>query len=81
MKMFPVQHQQIEIDLDLQQAAYEVYVECYAPQPSLLEPSQCRGGFSTVELVVYLYVRQFPRDEWPQRADEAFAGKVKRRRD
>lgn len=52
--------------------AYEVYSHVYGPQQALIEGS-CRGGFSTGELVAFLYAYPFPRGEWRQRVDEAFA--------
>ncbi|CAK0767384.1 conserved hypothetical protein [Gammaproteobacteria bacterium] len=53
--------------------AYEVYCELYGPQTALVEGS-CRGGFSTGELIGFLYAHSFPRSEWRQRVDEAFKG-------
>jgi hypothetical protein len=54
--------------------AYEVYHEVEGSQPSLLIERDCRGGFGTGELIAYLYARNFPKSEWRQRVDEAFAG-------
>lgn len=53
--------------------AYEVYCEVFAPQVALIT-GDCRGGFGIGELVAFLYARSFPRSEWRQRVDEAFAG-------
>ena len=55
-------------------AAYEVYCEVFSPQPALvdLEGRGCRGGFSTSELIAFLYARSFPKKEWAARTDEAF---------
>ncbi|HET6219774.1 MAG TPA: hypothetical protein VFE27_22295 [Acidobacteriaceae bacterium] len=56
--------------------AYEVYCHVYAPQPAMidLEGRGCRGGFSTGELIAFLYARTFPREEWRRRVDEVFEG-------
>jgi len=53
--------------------AYEVYSEIYSPQPAMIEDG-CRGGFSTGELVAFLYARSFPKAEWRRRFDEAVRG-------
>lgn len=55
--------------------AYEVYCEVFSPQDALVT-GWCRGGFSTGELVAFLYARSFPKSEWRQRVDEAFRGMV-----
>ena len=54
-------------------AAYEVYCHVYAPQEALVT-GECRGGFSTGELIAFLYARSFPKAEWGRRVDEAFKG-------
>ena len=54
-------------------AAYEVYSHVYAPQRAMIE-GECRGGFSTGDLVAFLYARAFPKSEWRARVDEAFRG-------
>lgn len=54
-------------------AAYEVYCHVYAPQEALVT-GECRGGFSTGELIAFLYARSFPKGEWRRRVDEAFKG-------
>lgn len=52
--------------------AYEVYCALYGPQPAMVDVAKgCRGGFSTGELVAFLYARSFPRSEWRARVDEA----------
>ena len=53
--------------------AYEVYCHVYAPQEAMVTGS-CRGGFSTGELIAFLYAHSFPKEEWRQRVDEAFRG-------
>ena len=53
--------------------AYEVYCHVFAPQEALVTGG-CRGGFSTGELIAFLYARSFPKDEWRSRSDEAFQG-------
>lgn len=55
--------------------AYEVYCHLYGEQVRLVTGG-CRGGFSTGELIAFLYARSFPKDEWKVRADECFAGAV-----
>jgi len=54
-------------------AAYDVYCHVYAPQEALVT-GECRGGFSTGELIAFLYARSFPKAEWGRRVDEAFKG-------
>ena len=53
--------------------AYEVYKHVYAPQEAMITGG-CRGGFSSGELVAFLYAHSFPKDEWQKRVDEAFRG-------
>ena len=54
-------------------AAYEVYCHVYAPQEAMVTGG-CRGGFSTGELIAFLYARSFPIDQWRARVHEAFNG-------
>lgn len=54
-------------------AAYEVYCKVFAPQQAMVTGG-CRGGFSTGELIAFLYARSFPKNEWEARVDEAFRG-------
>lgn len=51
--------------------AYEVYCALYGPQEALVT-GHCRGGLSKGELIAFLYIRSFPRDEWRAREREAF---------
>jgi hypothetical protein len=53
--------------------AYEVYSHIHRPQLALIT-GHCRGGFSTGELIAFLYAASFPKQEWRARVDEAFAG-------
>jgi hypothetical protein len=53
--------------------AYEVYCEVFSPQPALVE-GRCRGGFSTGELIAFLYAHSFPITEWKARVNEALKG-------
>lgn len=53
--------------------AYEVYCHLHGPQEAMVTGG-CRGGFSTGELIAFLYARSFPKSEWRARADEAFKG-------
>lgn len=54
-------------------AAYEVYCHVHGPQEAMVT-GWCRGGFSTGELIAFLYARGFPKAEWRARVDEAFRG-------
>lgn len=51
-------------------AAYDVYVHCWGKQDAMLKAG-CRGGFSTGEVIAFLYARGFPRPEWRDRVEEA----------
>lgn len=53
--------------------AYEVYTHLYGQQEAIVTGG-CRGGFGVGELIAFLYARSFPKEEWRQRADEAFRG-------
>lgn len=53
--------------------AYEVYCQLFGKQEAMVTGG-CRGGFSTGELLAFLYARNFPRAEWRARVDEAFQG-------
>jgi len=53
--------------------AYEVYCHVYAPQEAIIT-GNCRGGFSTSELIAFLYARSFPKKQWAARVEEAFEG-------
>lgn len=55
-------------------AAYEVYCHVHGPQEAMidLEGRNCRGGFSSGEILAFLYARSFPKSEWRERVDEAF---------
>lgn len=61
------------IGSEVTNAAYEVYAHVHGPQPALvdLEGRGCRGGFSTGELIAFLYARSFPQSEWRERVDLA----------
>jgi hypothetical protein len=61
------------ISSDVTRRAYEVYCHVHRPQPALIT-GECRGGFSTGELIAFLYARSFPKTEWSARVGEAFAG-------
>ncbi|MGY0790946.1 hypothetical protein ACW7BJ_16390 [Azospirillum argentinense] len=51
--------------------AYEVYKAVYGEQKAMVTGG-CRGGFSTGELIAFLYAGTFPKTEWVKRVDEAF---------
>lgn len=53
--------------------AYEVYKAIYREQAALVT-GNCRGGFGAGELIAFLYARSFPRQEWPERVEEALRG-------
>lgn len=53
--------------------AYEVYSHIYGEQKALIEGG-CRGGFSSGELIAFLYAHSFPKTEWRARVDEALRG-------
>lgn len=53
--------------------AYEVYCSEYSAQPAMVT-GHCRGGFSTGELIAFLYAHSFPKEEWHARVQEAFTG-------
>jgi hypothetical protein len=53
--------------------AYEVYKELHGEQEAIIT-GNCRGGFGVGELLVFLYVRSFPKEEWRQREQEAIQG-------
>ncbi len=77
IKTHPVQqphaNERSEIRTLVSLRAYEVYSHVYAPQKALITDG-CRGGFSTGELIAFLYAHSFPKEEWRDRADEAFRG-------
>lgn len=53
--------------------AYEVYAHIHGKQEAMIT-GFCRGGFSTGELIAFLYAHNFPQNEWKMRANEAFNG-------
>lgn len=53
--------------------AYEVYCAVYGPQEAMVTGA-CRGGFTTSEIIAFLYAHSFPENEWGHRIAEAFAG-------
>jgi hypothetical protein len=53
--------------------AYEVYCHVNREQKALVTDG-CRGGFSTGELIAFLYAHNFPKSEWSYRITEAFKG-------
>lgn len=54
-------------------SAYEVYRHCYGEQEAIISGG-CRGGFGAGELIAFLYAKQFPKDQWRARVDEAMTG-------
>ena len=57
------------------EAAYEVYSALYGAQQSL-DRLGARGGFSSGEVIAFLYARRFSRAEWDARVKEALSGLV-----
>lgn len=80
MRMFPIQkhhrpNTQAKVMEPIYMRAYEVYSHVYAPQAAMIDFERgCRGGFGLGELTAFLWAYPFPRNEWRQRVDEAFAG-------
>lgn len=53
--------------------AYEVYCALWGEQFAMIDVAKgCRGGFSSGEIIAFLYARSFPREQWRRRVDEAF---------
>ena len=79
-RQFPIQSSmergQHTVPESVYMSAYEVYCHVWAPQEALidLEGRNCRGGWSMGDLVAYLYARQFPKEEWKDRCNEAWKG-------
>lgn len=73
----PIQHEKKSKRSVLPQTvtmkAYEVYCELYGKQEALVTGG-CRGGFSTGEVIGFLYAATFPKKEWAFRVQEAFRG-------
>ena len=53
--------------------AYEVYRHLHGEQEAMVT-GWYRGGFSTGELIAFLYAYGFPKAEWSDRCREAFGG-------
>ena len=79
INLHPIQkphgQQQSKIRTEVTLLAYEVYSFVFDPQEALIT-GNCRGGFTTGELIAFLYARNFPKIEWRDRVDEAFDGMV-----
>lgn len=85
-KLYPVQtpgirsygSERAQVREEVYMAAYEVYCHVYAPQAAMIDHAAgCRGGFSTGELIAFLYARTFPKAEWKRRVDTCFDGGMK----
>jgi hypothetical protein len=73
--LYPVQKWSGDLNVSesIYLAAYEVYSHVYGPQTAMIDIAKgCRGGFTLHELVVFLYARSFPKNEWRTRIFEAF---------
>ncbi len=68
-----VDHKGGKLRIEVTLRAYEVYCHVYAPQEAMVT-NGCRGGFSTGEIIAFLYAHSFPKNEWQSRVDEAFRG-------
>lgn len=66
-------HTRAQVPQVVSLSAYEVYCAVFGPQPALVE-GWCRGGFGLNELIAFLYAKQFPKNEWRKRVDEALQG-------
>lgn len=76
--LHPIQTKQVRgacLSASVTMAAYEVYSHLYGAQEALVTGG-CRGGFSSGEVIAFLYARSFPKSELRSRVDEAFAGMV-----
>ena len=76
MDIHPVQtvdHKGGELQTKVTLKAYEVYKYVYGEQKALIT-GHCRSGFSTGELIAFLYAKSFPKEEWRARVKEAFEG-------
>jgi hypothetical protein len=76
-RVFPIQTHNVgrreagQLSESVYMAAYEVYCHVHGPQEAMITGG-CRGGFGVGEIVAFLYARAFPKDQWRERADEAF---------
>lgn len=76
IKTHPVQtpdHKGGKLPVVVTMRAYEVYCAVFGTQEAIVTDS-CRGGFSTGEIIAFLYARTFPKSEWRDRIDEALTG-------
>ncbi len=78
MKTHPVQtvdHKGGKLRTEVTLRAYEVYFYIFGSQEAIVT-GNCRGGFSTGELIGFLYARSFPKEEWSKRFNEAMEGMI-----
>ena len=66
-------HRRAQISELVTKQAYEVYCHLYGKQEAMMT-GDCRGGFSSGELIAFLYAHTFPKDEWRARFTEALEG-------
>jgi hypothetical protein len=71
----PLRNEQSRIYTKVTLMAYEVYCKIFSKQEAIVT-GNCRGGFSTGELICLLYARNFPRNEWRDRFHEAMENMV-----
>lgn len=77
-RVFPMQtydrrpnNERGQISEPVYMAAYEVYAHVHGPQEAMIDFGRgCRGGFTSGEILAFLYARSFPKAEWRQRVDE-----------
>ncbi len=78
METHPVQtvdHKGGKLRTEVTLRAYEVYCHIYGKQEAMIT-GHCRDGFSTGELIGFLYARSFPKKEWGKRFNEAMGGMI-----
>jgi hypothetical protein len=68
-----VDHKGGKLRTEVTLRAYAVYCKVFGRQEALVT-GECRGGFSTGELIAFLYAHTFPENEWRRRVDEALNG-------
>lgn len=77
MELFPIQTKDGKggkIAESVYRRAYEVYSAVYGAQEELLV-NGCRCGFSTCELIAFLYAYPFPKEQWFRKINEVFKNK------
>lgn len=65
--------QKVEISEEIARKAYEVFSHLYGTSQSF-ERIHERGGFSSREIIAFLYMHTFPKSEWSKISYHVFAG-------